>query len=377
MTEEIISRSRALGFDLVGVSSRLTPLHFDAFLRWLDAGMAGTMDYMRKSADRRRGLHFLMNDARSAIVVGLNYYTADLPSEIRHDPSRGVIASYAWGEDYHPLILTLLEKLSADIASLAPGSRFQSYVDTGPVLERDFAALAGLGFFGKNTCLIHPQQGSYFFLGVLITNVELISRTSPSDISCGSCTRCLEACPTGALVEPYLLDASRCISYLTIEHKGAIPRSLRPLIGNRVFGCDECQLACPWNQKFARPTSLPAFQSSFERRAPSLASLALLTEKEFRERFAGTALQRLKRRGLVRNVAVALGNWRVEEALPPLEMLLEDSEPLVRGHAAWALGQLGDRGRAALQWQRQKESQTEVLAEIEAALKMRQNGEAR
>lgn len=369
MIEEIAARARDLGFDLVGINSRLIPVHFDAYQRWLDAGMAGTMDYLRKGAIERSDLRRLLGDARSVIVVGLNYYSADLPENIRHDPSRGIIASYAWGKDYHSLMLPRLETLAADIASLAPGTHSRCYVDTGPVLERDFAVLAGLGFFGKNTCFIDPRLGSYFFLGVLITSLQLPSEDITSPISCGSCTRCLEACPTGAFTEPYLLDARRCISYLTIEHKGAIPLEMRPLIGNRIFGCDECQLVCPWNQKFARRASERAFRSSPERCAPDLTALSLLTDKEFKEQFMGTALLRSKRHGFLRNVAVALGNWGTADALSPLETLVEDSQPLVRAHAAWALGKLPDVSRAVLERRKQKETNREVLGEIEAALK--------
>jgi epoxyqueuosine reductase len=241
-------------------------------------------------------------------------------------------------------------------------------VDTGPVLERDFAAQGGLGFIGKNACLIHPRRGSFFFLGVLITNLELPARTDPMEISCGNCTRCLEACPTGALVAPYVLDARRCISYLTIEQKGAIPHEFRPLIGNRIFGCDECQLACPWNQKFARPTTIPAFQTSLERRASNLAAFASLSDEEFKARFKKSAILRAKRRGLLRNVAIALGNWGSADALDPLKTLIEDSEPLIRSHAAWALGRIGGEGQQLLKRMRKKETDEEVRSEIDAAL---------
>lgn len=366
MMNEILSHAQALEFELAGITSHLIPKHFDAFERWLNAGMAGSMDYLHKQ--NRNHLRHVLEDARSVIVVGVGYAGENLSDAIRRDPSRGIIASYAGGEDYHPWMLSRLEKLAERIRGFAPGLRFRVHVDTGPVLERDFAAQAGLGFIGKNACLIHPRRGSFFFLGVLVTNLELPARTDPMEISCGNCTRCLEACPTGALVAPYVLDARRCISYLTIEHKGAIPHELRPLIGNRIFGCDECQLVCPWNQKFARPTTITAFQTSLERRAPNLIALASLSDKEFKARFEKSAILRAKRRGLLRNVAIALGNWRSDDALAPLKALVEDPEPLIRSHAAWGLGRIGGEGQQLLRRMRRKETDEEVRSEIDAAL---------
>ena len=366
MTGDILSRAYGLGFDIVGIATRLTPVHFDAFQRWLDDGMAGAMGYLRN--ERRRDVRMVLDDARSVIVVGANYTGGELDETVRRDPSRGIIASYAWGKDYHPWMLSRLEELCDFIESLTPGSRSLAYVDTGPVMERDFASLAGLGFIGKNTCLIHPRRGSYVFLGVVITTVELTSRANPTNISCGTCTRCIEACPTGALT-PYVLDARRCISYLTNTHKDIIPRELRPLIGNRIYGCDECQLVCPWNLKFSKETSIADFRNSPEQRAPELVSLASLTEEEFQKRFAGTSILRRKRRGFLRNVAIALGNWGEQEALAPLEKLLNDDEPLIRGHAAWALGRCSEAGRRVLKKRKWIETDEGVLGEIEAVLR--------
>lgn len=368
MVERILAHARTLGFDVAKVSSRLTPTHFDAFERWLEHGMEGSMNHLRTNKARRSDLRSLLDDARSVIVVGVNYAGPALGEDIRHDPSRGIIATYAGGKDYHPWILARLEKLADYVSSLAPGTHCRAYVDTGPVLERGFAAQAGLGFIGKNTCLIHPRRGSYFILGVLITNLQLFIEENPTKISCGTCTRCLEACPTGALVEPYVLDARRCISYLTTTYKGTIPQHLRPLIGNRIFGCDECQVVCPWNKKHAQPTNFPAFQSSPERQAPELASLVHLTEEEFKARFNGTSILRTKRRGFLRNLAVALGNSRRADALEPLDVLLNDDEPLVRAHAAWGLGRIGKNGRLLLEKRKGKETDAKVLEEIEVAL---------
>jgi epoxyqueuosine reductase len=369
LSEQIHAFGRTLGFDLVGVSSSLTPARFGAYERWIASGMGGEMSHLRENASRRKDLGMLLDSARSVIVVGANYSAPQIPEEIRRDFSRGMIASYAGGEDYHPWMLSRLEKLAERITQFAPGLRFRAYADTGPVTERDFAAQASLGFIGKNALLIHPLRGSFFFLGVLITNLELPANQSPIPISCGTCARCLEACPTGALVAPYTLDARRCISYLTIEKKGSIPHELRPLIGNRIFGCDECQLVCPWNQKFARPTTIPAFETSPEELASKLTSLASISDEEFKKRFAGSVMLRTKRRGLLRNVAVALGNWGVDDALEPLKILIEDGEPLVRAHAAWALGRLGKMGRQVLEKRRPHETDGEVQREMEMALR--------
>jgi epoxyqueuosine reductase len=368
LTDEILTQARVLGFELVGTTPRLKPLHFDAFERWLEAGMFGEMTHLRENAARRKDLRTLFNDARSIIVVAANYSALRIPEEIRRDPSRGIIASYAGGEDYHPWMLSHLEKLAEKISKSAPGSRFRAYADMGPVMERDFAAQVGLGFIGKNALLIHPQRGSFFVLGVLITNLDIPEHANPIEVSCGNCTRCLDACPTQALVAPHILDARRCITYLTVELKSAIPHEMRPLIGNRIFGCDECQLVCPWNEKFARLTAISEFQTTQERRAPKLASLVPMNDRKFEEHYAGTALLRRKRRSFLRNVSVALGNWGSEDTLEPLLILIEDEEPLIRAHAAWALGRLGKVGRNVLKTRKWIESDGEVLKEIEEAL---------
>jgi epoxyqueuosine reductase len=243
-------------------------------------------------------------------------------------------------------------------------------VDTGPILERDFAEQAGLGFIGKNTCLINPRMGSWLFLGEILLDVELEHDPPVANIGCGTCSRCLDICPTHAFAAPYILDARRCISYLTIELKGSIPRELRGLMGNRIFGCDECQDVCPWPRRFARPTSERAFYTiDYERPAPKLLDLIGLTPDRFRERFAHSPVLRAKRRGLLRNVAVALGNWADEAAIPSLTRALSDAEPLVREHAAWALGKVGTAAaRQALERHQVKETDPAVQQEIAEAL---------
>jgi epoxyqueuosine reductase len=359
----------------------------------------GDMAYLARDPDRRSDPRRVLPDARSVIAVGLNYYTRDLPDEVKNDPSRGLIARYAWGADYHDVMTPRLEELAQFVrektgreaaarpernevesnASRAHSSttplrgsaqnafpKTKVYVDTGPVLERDWALAAGLGFIGKNTCLIHPRMGSWLFLGVIITDVDLPAApaglealaglnfdptikpakasTPDKRIGCGTCTRCLIACPTEAFPAPYVLDARKCISYLTIELKGSIPVELRPLLGNSIFGCDICQEVCPWPARFATPAKEQAFYPAqwpsaidLDRAAPKLLDLARLSEDEFKRRFAGTPILRAKRRGLLRNVAVALGNWGTDQALAALQRLARDPDPLIAEHARWGL----------------------------------------
>jgi epoxyqueuosine reductase len=243
-------------------------------------------------------------------------------------------------------------------------------VDTGPVLEREMAALAGVGWFGKNTNLINTRRGSFFFVGVLLLNIAL-DYDEPSWTShCGKCTACLDACPTQAFPAPYVLDARRCLSYLTIELKGAIPRELRPQMGNWIFGCDVCQDVCPWNRKHAKPANEPSFSPREGFESPNLIEWLRMTPEEFRARFKGSPIQRAKRRGLLRNVAVALGNAKDPSAVPALMDALHDAEPLVRAHAAWALGQIGTaEARRALEEAMTTETDREVREEIEEALR--------
>ena len=371
LTERIKSRAYELGFDRIGVAPAGRALRADAYTRWVEAGQAGEMAYLTRDPARRLDVRRVAPEARSVVVAGLSHYTLELPDEIRRDPSRGLIARYAWGLDYHDVMTSRLRDLLAFIRVKA-GRELQArlYVDTGPVLERDFAEQAGLGFTGKNTCLIHPRVGSWLFLGEIVLDLELDYDAPITGVGCGACTRCLDACPTDAFAAPYVLDARRCISYLTIELKGSIPHELRPLLGNRIFGCDECQDVCPWPRRFARPTTERAFYpADLDRAAPRLLDLIGLTAGQFRTRFKGTPIVRARRRGLLRNVAVALGNWGDEAALPPLATALDDGEPLVRAHAAWALGQIGiPAARHALEARRQSESDESVKREIAGAL---------
>jgi epoxyqueuosine reductase len=341
LTGQICNRARELGFDLVGIVPARPVPTLDAYRSWLAQGYHGEMGYMARPdrVERREDPARIMPGVRSIVCVGLNYYPGALPAGLGRDPSRGSVSNYAWGMDYHDLMAPRLEKLAAFIGTQAGREvAARVYVDTGPVLERAHAAAAGLGFIGKNTCLIHPKMGSWLFLGEILLDLELDPTPAEMGASCGTCRRCLDACPTGALVAPYALDARRCISYLTIELKGPIPRELRPLMGNWIYGCDVCQAACPW-QRFARRTvERPFHAEGPDRAAPSLLDLMGMDEDAFRQRYDGTPISRIGRRQLLRNAAVALGNWGDGRAVPVLTQALIDPEPLVREHAAWALG---------------------------------------
>ncbi|TMB43932.1 MAG: tRNA epoxyqueuosine(34) reductase QueG [Deltaproteobacteria bacterium] len=359
-TERVAREARLLGFPRAG-STPLGALERGPFLeRWLADGRAGEMGYLARRTAERIDPRTAFPWARSIVSLAYPYRPPPVPAGDWRAELRGRIAAYALGVDYHDRVGALLERLIERLRDVFPAARFRPYVDTGPVLEREWAARAGLGWIGKNTLLLHRSAGSYFFLAELLTDLSLDAVPLPAD-HCGTCTRCLTACPTGAL-EAYAMDPRRCISYLTIEHRSAIPHELRPHLANWIFGCDLCQVACPWNQ--AAPEA-----SAAEALAPRLPPLLALDAAGFRARFGRTAVARTKRRGLLRNVAVALGNSGNPDAVPPLAAALGDPEALVRGHAAWALGRLGGAAaRRALEGARAREPDPAVAAEIEAAL---------
>jgi epoxyqueuosine reductase len=365
-----------LGFDLVGVAPAGPSPDVDRFRSWLESGFDGAMAYLARRAQERADPRSLVPEAQTVIVLGASYFVDVSTPSLHGDPSRGRIASYAWGDDYHEALKPLLFELDARIrAATGRTSPGRAYVDTGPILERSWAATAGLGFIGKNTCLIAPRLGSWVFLGVLLVPEVVegggwsvkseewsekdedsrgvlpstfhppLSAHRPSLFTCAACTRCLDVCPTQALPAPHLLDARRCISYLTIELDGPIPHVLRPAMGNWIFGCDLCQDVCPYNRRFARPARLDAFRPRPERVMPTLLDLLALDEAGFRQRFRNSPVRRTKRRGLLRNVCVALGNGNDSTAVPALVSALDDHEPLIRGHAAWALGRIDARIR--------------------------------
>ncbi|HZP41151.1 MAG TPA: tRNA epoxyqueuosine(34) reductase QueG [Candidatus Binatia bacterium] len=358
--DAVAAEARAAGFALVGAAP-LGPLERGAFLHaWLAEGRAGEMAYLARRTAERIDPRTAFPWARSVIAVGAPYRPPPPPPEDWRATLRGRIAAYAFGPDYHDGLGDRLAALGRRLADVFPGRRFLHYVDTGPVLEREWAARAGLGWIGRNTLLLDRGAGSYLFLGELFTDLEL-GAPEPAPDRCGTCVRCHAACPTGALGPGYTMDPRRCISYLTIEHRSAIPLDLRPLVGNWIFGCDVCQEVCPWNGGAASPPT--------DVLAPHLPSLLALDEAGFRTRYRHTAVARAKRRGLLRNVAVALGNSGNPDAVGPLAAALADPEPLVRAHAAWALGRLGGPGaRRALDAARTREPAPRVRDEIAAAL---------
>ena len=353
LSERIRTRAVELGFDLVGIAPAGRSRHAAAFSRWLDEGMAGEMSWLARDRERRTDPSRVVENAASVVSLGFSYFTDAPPSEYWDDPARGRIARYAWGRDYHAVVTPWLKALSEFIGIEAgSGTVTRYYVDTGPVMERDFAADAGNGFIGKNTLLIHPTYGSYVFLAEILVNRGLDYDTPAADDgatlrsetrvgSCGNCTRCLEICPTHAFPAPYILDSRLCISYLTIELRGSIPEELRPRMTNWIFGCDECQRVCPWVRRYKGPNESGFLGFQPDTCTPKLVDLMKLDEEGFRRLFRGTPVTRTKRRGLLRNAAVALGNWGDPVARPALESALGDSEPLVREHASWALERIG------------------------------------
>ena len=339
ISEAIRAEALSLGFDVCGISDAAAPWESGTRLaEFVSEGRHGAMDWMETTLERRSHPQAMWPGARSAIMLGVNYGPDTDPLAALADKSRGVVSVYAHGEDYHEPIKKRLKVLAGWIASTY-GAQVKVFVDTAPLMEKPLARQAGLGWQGKHTNLVSRQFGSWLFLGSVLTDLELAPDT-PSGEHCGACTACLDICPTNAFPAPYRLEARRCISYLTIEHEGPVDRALRPLLGNRVYGCDDCLAACPWN-KFARESREADFTPRAELQAPLLAELATLDDATFRTRFSGTAVKRIGRNRFLRNVAYALGNSAAPAtALPAVERLLKDASPLVRGAAVWALSQL-------------------------------------
>jgi epoxyqueuosine reductase len=338
--EAIRARARELRFDAVGFTS---PDIDDAGKRlreFLDARWHGEMDWLEAKRDRRADPRTLWPEVRSIVMLGLNYGPAIDPLEPLARRERGTISVYAQGRDYHDVLKSRLKQLAAWLQATY-GGEVKVFVDTAPVMEKPLAERAGIGWQGKHTNLVSRELGSWLFLGEIFTTLELPPDAREQDY-CGSCHACLDICPTRAFPAPYRLDARRCISYLTIEHKGPIPREFRQAMGNRIYGCDDCLAVCPWN-KFAARTSEYAFLPRAELTAPRLAHLAQLDDAGFRALFAGSAIKRTGRHRFVRNVLIALGNSGDARAIPLIERLLDDSSPLVRGAAVWALAQLANR----------------------------------
>ncbi len=347
LKEAIIAQARHLGFPLAGVTTPDPPPHWPVMQNWLALGRNASMEYLRDA--RRRDPRLLMVECQSILVLGSPHPPAQDPAQPTAGSLQGCVAAYAGGRDYH---LVLGEKLAQLVAFIQEISGepvpCRGYTDSGPLLERDLAQRAGLGWIGRNTCLIHPQAGSYFFLAEILLGLKLEPDPPFSQDRCGTCTRCVEACPTGCILPDRTLDARRCISYLTIENKGDIPADLRPLLENRIFGCDLCQQVCPWNRRAgAPPAGLepdPAFAPQPGRLAPQLLSEILLTDETFRHQYSASPLLRAKRGGYLRNIAVALGNAADPRAIPALEQAARDGNALIQRHARWALEQIA-RGR--------------------------------
>lgn len=330
-----------LGFSACRIAACAPAAHGAAFRQWLDDGCHGDMDWMARAPERREDPSRVLPAARSIIVLALNYWQGPDPATADPRPgARGVLARYAWGDDYHGIIEDRLDDLCALLAEMG-GEQHRGYVDHGPVLERDFASAAGIGWNGKSSVQIHRSLGTWFFLSEILTSLELPPDT-PVTEHCGKCTRCIDACPTDAITRPHHVDARRCISYLTIEHPGPIPEEFREAIGARIFGCDDCLAVCPWN-RFAQ-TARDA--NRFTR--PQLQHMLLrefleLTDAQFRELFRQSPIKRIKRPRFLRNVCVALGNVGTDEDIAALTRAALDPDPLIAEHAAWALERLRTR----------------------------------
>ena len=348
MKAQVQERARELGFDACRITTAHEPETSHEFQRWLQGGQHGQMEYLERNASKRTNPQLVLPGAKSIITLAASY---KLPNgdatqlgmrDSNSGGQRGVIARYAQFSDYHKVLGDRLKLLTEFVNQLGnEKTRSLWYVDTGPILERDLAQRAGLGFIGKHTNLISRQLGNWIFLAEIITTMEF-EPDAPERNRCGSCTRCLAACPTQAITSPFQLDARRCISYLTIELKGSIPLELRPAMGNRIFGCDDCLAVCPWN-RFAQEGKLMKAHQRPDLAQPDLLELLSLDEAKFQKRFANTSILRIKRRRFLRNVCVALGNTADAGALPALRRAAADPEPLITEHATWAIEQIERR----------------------------------
>jgi epoxyqueuosine reductase len=339
----IKAHARQLGFPLAGITTPDPPAHFGLYQRWLEAGHHAGMTYLEeeRARQRRADPRLILPECRSILVLGIPYHSPQTAPTPQPSPARGRVAAYAWGDDYHillpPRLAALVSFIETQVGAHIPN---RCYTDTGPLLERELASRAGLGWIGKNTCLIAPQTGSYFLLAEILLGIELPPDSPYPADHCGHCTRCIAACPTGCIQPDRTLDASHCISYLTIENKAEIPPDLRPQLADWVFGCDICQMVCPWNQRFAPQHGDPAFAPRNGLPLPVLQEELTLTAQEFNRKFKDSPLKRAKRRGYLRNLAIAAGNAREPESLPALENIQDDEHALIRPHAEWAIKQI-------------------------------------
>jgi len=377
------------GFDIVGFSNVQPSSHETTVRNWVKEGYHGGMSWYERSLDKRVNPEKVFDTAKTIIMVGVNYYPFDYSEDVLNDPSRGIIARYAVYDDYHEILLPKLVQLKDFIEKEVGRSlEYKAYVDTGPILEREIAARAGLGFQGRNTTLINFEYGSWVLLAELIIDVELddesVIASEPGErgnleiassqsllamtdkkSGCFSCTRCIDICPTKAILKPGVIDSNKCISYLTIEHKGIIPLEFRKLMKNRIYGCDICQEVCPWNksrQKISQNKDFKARQDLF---APKLLDLFPMTQEQFSARFKKSPIKRAKREGFLRNVLVAMGNWADPSLVKTLEIGLQDKSPVIRAHAVWALQQVDSQeSKKMLTRHRPSEMDDEVLNEF-------------
>ena len=363
LADKLKTQALRLGFCLAGITSPDPPKSFPQYQNWIDAGLHADMTYLaaERNLQRRRDPREILPECRSILVLALPYFP---PTN-----TGGSIAAYAWGADYHetfkPLLKQLVQFLEEETDRPVPN---RWHTDTGPILERDLARRAGLGWIGKNSMLINPRQGSYFLLAEILLGLDLPPDLPFEADHCGSCTRCIQACPTACILPDRTLDAGRCISYLTIENKGPIPVELRPQLEEWVFGCDRCQQVCPWN-RFAPENGYPAFASRPDFPPADLSNELNLTSEQFNRKFKGSPLKRAKRRGYLRSISVALGNRAKPANRPALIQALSDPEPLIRQHSVWALGQLSSpESDSALRRAVERETDPDVLKEIQTIL---------
>ena len=340
---EVVALAAELGFDDCRIARAREATHAELFDDWIAAGTYGDMDWMARTPERRRDPRVVLPGAESVIVLALNYYQDD-PAHAGGDGARGKIARYAWGDDYHDIIEKRLRRFCAELESRFGGAH-RRYVDYGPVLERDFASDAGVGWNGKSTVQIHREFGTWFFLAEIISTLAL-DPDAPSADHCGKCTACIDVCPTQAITAPRRLDALRCISYLTIENKGAIPEEFRSAIGDRIFGCDDCLDVCPWN-RFAKQSGELGFAAREFVSGMALREFLRLDDAAFRELFRKSPIKRIKRHRFLRNVCVALGNVGGEADLPDLREAQQDPDPQISEHAAWAIRRIEKRCRVS------------------------------
>lgn len=365
LSQLIKRQALRLGFARVGICPAVTPHGLTRLHQWLEAGYAGQMTYLADRLDAYEHPCHVLDGARSLVMLAVAYRTAAPRQPLA---GQGRISRYAWGSDYHHLIRDQLARLAAAIRAVQPTARLRGVVDTAPLLEREFAQLAGLGWIGKNTLLLNREAGSYFFLAALLTDLELDYDPPYVEEHCGTCRACLDACPTGAFVAAYVLDSRRCISYLTIESRGPVPADQRPGLGDWLFGCDVCQEVCPWNQRAAQSLA-GEYWPRTGHNAVDLIELFSLSDEDFKLRFRDTPLWRARRRGVLRNAALVLGNQRAAFATRALARGLNDSEPTVRGASAWALGRIGTaEANSSLAARSQVETDIDVQREITLAL---------